>query len=85
MVRKKKDDEITEEIPVVDTDDDVVLTEGIALGRQVPVKKVDLEVIVDEVLRGEWGVGQDRRLRLSMAGHDPNAVQREIVRRANAK
>lgn len=41
--------------------------------------------IVDQVLRGEWGSGQDRRLRLQQAGHSPNEVQREIVRRANKR
>jgi hypothetical protein len=39
--------------------------------------------IVDQVLRGEWGVGQDRRLRLAKAGYKPNEIQKEIVRRAN--
>lgn len=44
-----------------------------------------LNDVVDQVLRGEWGVGQDRRLRLQMAGHNPNEVQRELVRRANSR
>lgn len=41
--------------------------------------------IVDQVLRGEWGTGQDRRLRLQKAGYSPNEVQKELVRRANKR
>jgi hypothetical protein len=41
--------------------------------------------IVDEVIRGDWGVGQPRRLALAKAGYDPNEVQQEIVRRANSR
>jgi len=45
--------------------------------------KVNKDDIVLQVLNGEWGVGQDRRIRLAEAGHNPNEIQREIVRRAN--
>lgn len=41
--------------------------------------------IVLQVLRGEWGTGQERRRRLAEAGHNPNYVQAEIVRLANNK
>ena len=41
--------------------------------------------IVAQVLRGEWGTGQDRRLRLQKAGHSPNEIQKELVRRANKR
>lgn len=51
----------------------------------VPSEEVPFDVIVDQVIAGEWGVGQTRRLNLAKAGHDPNEVQREIVRRANSK
>jgi CW_7 repeat len=33
--------------------------------------------------RGEWGVGQERRRRLSEAGYDPREVQAEVVRLRN--
>lgn len=39
--------------------------------------------LVDEVLAGKWGNGQDRRRRLAEAGFDHVAVQKEIVKRAN--
>ena len=41
--------------------------------------------IVDQVLRGEWGTGQDRRLRLQKAGYSPNEVQKQLVDRANKR
>lgn len=72
------DEEITEEVPIAEED-------PVDIPEETPPEEVPLEQIVDQVIRGEWGVGQDRRLRLSVAGHDPNEVQREIVRRANAK
>lgn len=84
MVKRKKvkmDEEITEEVPVVEEEAEVEVN----VFDETPSEEVPLEVVVDQVLRGEWGVGQDRRLRLSMAGHDPHAVQREIIRRANGR
>jgi len=39
--------------------------------------------IAGEVMRGEWGRGQERRLRLAQAGHDHVAVQKAVVKRAN--
>lgn len=84
MVKRKKvkmDEEITEEIPVVEEEE--VVEHNVF--DETPPEEVDLDIIVDQVLRGEWGVGQDRRLRLSMAGHDPHEVQRRIVRRANRR
>ena len=41
--------------------------------------------LVDEVLAGKWGTGQARRLKLAQAGFDPNAVQKELVKRANGR
>jgi len=49
------------------------------------VDEVGLDDIVGQVMKGEWGVGQDRRLRLEKAGHNPNDIQREIVNRANKR
>jgi len=41
--------------------------------------------LIDEVIAGKWGVGQDRRRRLAQAGFDHVAVRDEIVRRANGR
>lgn len=37
--------------------------------------------LADEVIRGEWGNGEDRRNRLSAAGYDYQQVQNEVNRR----
>ena len=52
-----------------------------------PLVEVDnvFDTVVDEVIQGKWGKGQDRRLRLSQAGYDHVAVQKEIIRRTNTK
>jgi type VI protein secretion system component VasK len=42
-----------------------------------------LEDVAKEALDGKWGLGQDRRRRLSDAGYDPNEVQAEVVRLMN--
>ena len=41
--------------------------------------------LIDEVLAGKWGTGQNRRRKLAEAGFDHRAVQKEIVRRANGR
>ena len=43
--------------------------------------KTDLNVIVDEVIRGLWGNGGERKIRLTRAGYDYKSVQAEINRR----
>lgn len=42
-----------------------------------------LEEIVQQVIAGEWGSGQDRRARLEKAGISHVLVQKELVRRIN--
>ncbi len=42
----------------------------------VPTKSVD--EIAREVIRGEWGVGSERKRRLMQAGYDPDAVQARV-------
>jgi N-acetylmuramoyl-L-alanine amidase len=42
-----------------------------------PVKKT-VSQIADEVIAGKWGVGAYRKKRLTLAGYDYNAVQREV-------
>lgn len=42
-----------------------------------------LDEVAREVLDGQWGMGQTRRLALAEAGLDPVEVQRQIVRIVN--
>ena len=44
-------------------------------------KKKSTATIVNEVLAGKWGNGQDRFNRLKKAGYDPNVIQREVNKR----
>jgi len=74
QVDEEPEEEVAEEAPL----EEVVV-------EPEPEVVVDPHEIINEVLRGEWGVGQERRLRLKLAGYDPNAIQKEIVRRANQK
>jgi hypothetical protein len=74
QVEEEPEEEVAEEAPLEEV---VVESE--------PEVVADPYEIINEVLRGEWGVGQERRLRLKLAGYDPNAIQKEIVRRANQK
>jgi CW_7 repeat len=41
--------------------------------------------VAREVLRGEWGTGQDRRNRLARAGFDPNKVEEKVKELANER
>lgn len=43
--------------------------------------KTDLDIIVDEVIRGLWGNGGERKIRLTRAGYDYKTVQAEVNRR----
>lgn len=43
----------------------------------------DLTSIAEEVRAGKWGVGQDRRLRLSEAGYNAQEVEAEVRRLLN--
>lgn len=46
-----------------------------------PKTNTNLDVIVDEVIRGLWGNGGERRIRLARAGYDYKTVQAEVNRR----
>ena len=37
-----------------------------------------IDTLAREVIRGDWGNGQDRKKRLERAGYDYNAVQRRV-------
>ena len=43
-----------------------------------PVNKKSVDEIAKEVIRGDWGNGQDRKNRLQAAGYDYNAVQKRV-------
>ena len=43
-----------------------------------------LTEVAEAVGRGEWGVGQERRLKLTEAGYDPKEVEAEVVRLRNS-
>lgn len=40
--------------------------------------------VVEEVLAGKWGVGQEKRLRLAQAGYNVREIEAEVVRRSNS-
>ena len=46
---------------------------------QKPTLK-SLETIAREVIRGDWGNGQERERRLTEAGYDASAVQKTVNR-----
>jgi len=41
------------------------------------------EEVVNQVIAGDWGKGQERRTRLEAAGYSHVRVQQELVRRMN--
>ena len=49
-----------------------------------PVKKTVAE-LVEEVLDGKWGNGEDRANRLTAAGYDYDAVQNAVNKKLEAK
>jgi len=48
-----------------------------------PVDKKSINEIAQEVLNGEWGIGQDQRLRLAEAGYNTTEVRKETTRLRN--
>lgn len=44
-----------------------------------------LTEVAQEVLSGEWGTGQNKRIKLSEAGFDHREVEREVIRLVNLK
>ena len=49
----------------------------ILTGTSAPAKK-SIDELAREVIRGEWGNGSDRRVRLTQAGYDYDAVQKRV-------
>lgn len=48
------------------------------LGSSSTSNKKSIDEIAKEVIRGDWGNGQDRKNRLTAAGYDYNAVQKRV-------
>ena len=51
-----------------------VTTQG---GSAVSISK-SIDIIADEVIQGKWGMGSDRKKRITEAGYDYNAVQKVV-------
>ena len=47
-------------------------------GSSKPSNKKSIDEIAKEVIRGDWGNGQDRKNRLTAAGYDYNAIQKRV-------
>ena len=47
-------------------------------GSSKPSNKKSIDEIAKEVIRGDWGNGQDRKDRLTAAGYDYSAVQKRV-------
>jgi predicted Fe-Mo cluster-binding NifX family protein len=79
----KEFEEVEEEIDdeVIEVDLEIPESEEVQVADQV--EQYSFDQTVDQVIAGEWGKGQDRRLRLEKAGIDHVAVQKELVRRIN--
>ena len=56
--------------------DGFVTTANAAAPAPAPKKSVDQ--LAREVIRGDWGAGEERRKRLTAAGYDYNAVQNKV-------
>lgn len=59
--------------------DAFITTTGGKVVATEPVKKSNAQ-IAKEVIDGKWGNGEDRKKRLTEAGYDPAAVQKEVNR-----
>ncbi|MBQ9326958.1 MAG: hypothetical protein IJ225_00285 [Solobacterium sp.] len=49
-----------------------------------PAKKA-VDVIVEEVIKGDWGNGEERKTKLTEAGYDYDMVQRAVNRKLGAE
>ena len=47
-------------------------------GKKVGPSTKPLKVVAQEVIRGEWGNGQERIDKLTAAGYNPEKVQAEV-------
>ena len=45
---------------------------------ELKVNRKSNEAVAQEVIRGQWGNGNDRRNRLRNAGYDPDTIQKIV-------
>lgn len=65
--------------------DGFVVSSAVTAVSSVKPQKKSVEEIASEVIRGDWGNGQERFDKLLAAGYDYNAVQDEVERRQKAE
>lgn len=58
-----------------------IVNQKLGAGSSSNSNKKSNETIADEVIRGDWGNGQDRKNRLQAAGYDYNAIQAIVNRK----
>lgn len=58
----------------------VVLSDGANIKAPTPAPKVSITSIAKEVIAGKWGNGEERKKKLTAAGYDYAAVQKEVNR-----
>lgn len=61
--------------PPYDDTTDWYIKARVATQADAAAANLTLDQVTDQVIRGDWGNGDDRRARLSRAGYDANAVQ----------
>lgn len=94
LFEEKDLNELEEDDELEDQEEEVELDLGLPEPEEVqqagPVEEYttddkinNLDVVIDEIIAGQWGSGQDRRRRLEEAGYSHALVQKELVRRVN--
>lgn len=58
-----------------------IVNQKLGAGSSSNLNKKSNETIANEVIRGDWGNGQDRKNRLQAAGYDYNAIQATVNRK----
>ena len=58
-----------------------IVNRKLGVGSTPASNKKSNETIADEVIRGDWGNGQDRKNRLTAAGYDYSAIQAIVNRK----
>lgn len=58
-----------------------IVNQKLGAGSSSNLNKKSNETIANEVIRGDWGNGQDRKNRLQAAGYDYNAIQAIVNRK----
>jgi CW_7 repeat len=69
---------------LVESDDPETVEDTVDEDNDESESKQSLTEVAEAVGRGEYGTGQERRLKLAEAGYDPKEVEAEIVRLRNS-